>query len=304
MEKAAGLLATIIDIGMIDPEGSKKEKAFRVENSAFMFVTEGTASVMVNIQEHPIGRNDIVTIMQGAMVRISDYSEDFRAYHLNFPLGFSQDVDLWKNTMGSLTSIIQHPVLHITKEENIALINNYCSMLYDICSKQEITYKQEIIKNMLESVMFAISGFYRDTYPSSPAKESGNGESLTSRRYDIYKHFLGLVSKNYQTHREVSYYADILCITPKHLGYVVKSASGILASDTIARAVVMDAKSKLKSSGLSVSEISDSLNFPNPSFFCKYFKKHTGMTPRQFRKSDLPASDHVLTPVKEEADNN
>ena len=256
--------------------------SLKVDTAAMLYVVEGTGEISVNFADYGIGQDDFVTMIQGSHVSFNRYSPDFRAYYLNFSSGFTRDLDLWKNTMHSLVTIVENPVVKISGDGNIKLIRDYCSLLHDIYSSG-ITYKQEVIKNMLEGAMFAVSGFYSDMFGAAePA--AGNGKNVKiSRRHDIYKRFLELVARDYEFHRDVSHYAGQLCITPKHLGYVVKSASGKLASDTISEAVVMDAKSKLKSSNFTIGEISDSLNFPNPSFFCKYFKKHVGVTPKQYR---------------------
>lgn len=274
---------------MIDPERLKMEgearmQTFRVDTAAFIFVIRGRGRVTINLRTHELVKDDFITIIQGSMVQLHEWSDDFLAYLLNFSTGFTRDLDLWKNTIGSMRTVLENPVMHLSRPENIMFMNSYCSMLYEIYSTQDVTYKQEIIKNMLEAVMFTVSGFYQDHYRSADERPAV-ADTKISRRHDIYKRFIDLVTKSYDQHREVAYYADILCITPKHLGYVVKSTSGMLASDTIARAVIMDAKSKLKGSDMSVGEISDSLNFPNHSFFCKYFRKHTGLSPRQFRES-------------------
>lgn len=282
MEKEKTLTsAFIIDREyMASEERMNGQSLFRIEYGAFVYVTEGSGDISINLRSHKVCKRDFITVIPGSMVRVMDASDDFSAYAIVFSNGFTRDQDLWKSTLYSFVDILENPVLHITGEDNSALMNSYCAMLYETHTKQNITFKAEIMKNMLEAVMFAVSGFYRDIHSSGkPHAEAGK----FTRNHEIIKNFLALVAANYDREREVAFYADKLCITPKHLGYAVKSVSGELASDAIAKAVIMDAKSKLKSTNLSVRQISDSLNFPNPSFFGKYFKKHVGMTPKEYR---------------------
>lgn len=91
--------------------------------------------------------------------------------------------------------------------------------------------------------------------------------------------------KHYREERAVSFYANKLCISAKYLSAVIKDirAKSVLA--LINEAVILDAKAQLKNSNLTIMQISDSLNFANPSFFTKYFKRHTGMTPKEYRIS-------------------
>ena len=84
--------------------------------------------------------------------------------------------------------------------------------------------------------------------------------------------------------RSVSYYADKMFLTAKHLSTVVKEISGKTAGEWIDSLVVLEAKALLKSSELSIQEIADELHFANQSFFGKYFKHHTGMSPKEYRR--------------------
>lgn len=91
--------------------------------------------------------------------------------------------------------------------------------------------------------------------------------------------------KYYRTERHVNFYAQKLCISPKHLTSTVKALTGRNVSSIIAAAVILDAKTQLHSSNNTVKQIAYSLNFPNASFFGKYFRRHTGMTPLDYRNS-------------------
>ena len=83
--------------------------------------------------------------------------------------------------------------------------------------------------------------------------------------------------------RNMAFYADKLCLTPKYLSKLVKSVSGRSAPDWIDAFVILEAKNMLKYSDLSIKEIVCKLNFPNQSVFYKFFKSHAGKTPSQYR---------------------
>ena len=80
------------------------------------------------------------------------------------------------------------------------------------------------------------------------------------------------------------YFANRLGIAPKHVSMVVKKVSGRTASDWIDEYVVLEAKQMLRTTTLTVQEVSRELNFANQSFFGKYFKKHVGMSPSEYRQ--------------------
>ncbi|MCD8260826.1 MAG: helix-turn-helix domain-containing protein [Bacteroides sp.] len=95
-----------------------------------------------------------------------------------------------------------------------------------------------------------------------------------------------LIFKHYRNERSVSFYAEKLFITPNYLSEAVKQATGKKVTDLVAGAILLDAKAQLKSTTHTIQQISDSLHFPNPSFFAKYFKKYVGVSPKVYRESE------------------
>ena len=104
------------------------------------------------------------------------------------------------------------------------------------------------------------------------------------RRRDALLHkFIELVEANFQQERSVAFYADALCVTPKHLSASIREASGRTAGEWIDSYVLIEAKLMLRNTGLTIQEISTKLNFQNQSFFGKYFKRLCGQSPRDYR---------------------
>ncbi len=108
---------------------------------------------------------------------------------------------------------------------------------------------------------------------------------ILSHEQEIFNSFLKLVNMNASKERNLSFYADCLCVTRNYLSIVISRFSGVTAKKWIERAVIMEAKALLKFSSLSILEIAYQLNFPNDSFFNKYFKRIVGVTPMRYRKS-------------------
>jgi len=110
-----------------------------------------------------------------------------------------------------------------------------------------------------------------------------NGGIAHIRQKSIYRTFIANVSEHFRQNRKLDFYAQLQCITPKYLSHAVKKESGVSAHELIADYVMIEAKSLLANHDLSIQEISDMLNFPNQSFFGKYFKSHEGISPLQYR---------------------
>lgn len=116
-------------------------------------------------------------------------------------------------------------------------------------------------------------------------KDKVEGKTNLSKSEQISKNFSRLVMQNYTMQRSVAWYAKKLGITQAHLSTIVKQTTGKTCIDIITAMVIMDAKAQLKSTDLSIHDIAYSLNFTNMSFFGKYFKRHVGISPLEYRNS-------------------
>ena len=104
-----------------------------------------------------------------------------------------------------------------------------------------------------------------------------------TKRDDLFEAFYNLLLAHYKESREVGFYADKLCLTPKYLSAVIKDLTGKSAFEWINDYVTLEAKALLKSTNMTIQQISDELNFANQSFFGKYFKRLTGVSPKEYR---------------------
>ena len=110
------------------------------------------------------------------------------------------------------------------------------------------------------------------------------------RKYEIYRRFVQLVVENYTQQHSVSFYAEQLSLSLPHFCTTIKKAIGLTPLEIISSILIMDAKAQLRETSLSVKEIAYSLGFTNLSFFNKYFRQHTGMTPREYRRTSKSVS--------------
>ena len=92
------------------------------------------------------------------------------------------------------------------------------------------------------------------------------------------------MEEHYRQERLIGFYANKLCITPKYLSKLVKEHTGRSAGEWIENHVILDARAMLHSSDMTIQQIATALNFPNQSFFGKYFKRATGISPKHYRQ--------------------
>lgn len=112
--------------------------------------------------------------------------------------------------------------------------------------------------------------------------------STVNRSHRIYQEFMVLLFKEYSRHRDIKFYAGMQNLSPRHFSTVIKQASGISPSAIIDQVIISEARKMLSSGKMTVKEVAAALNFPSQSFFGKYFKKHTGISPSEFRSSLYP----------------
>jgi AraC-like DNA-binding protein len=113
--------------------------------------------------------------------------------------------------------------------------------------------------------------------------KAGTAYKLDNRRDDVLKTFMESLYRNYKQEHEVSFYAQEQNLTCRYFSSIIKDRSGQTPSTWIATALLVEAKQMLQSTPLSVKDISDRLNFPNQSYFGKWFKNHTGISPLEFK---------------------
>ena len=141
-------------------------------------------------------------------------------------------------------------------------------------------FRNTIIKNRLQNVLLE---FY-DKMQRMNAHKRRVPES-TTRQTDLFHRFVALVHEHCTREREVTFYADKLCISTRYLSTIVRNISHSSAKEFIDRSVVLEIKVLLQSTDLSVQEIAYRLRFPDQSYLGRFFKKHTGESPTEFRNS-------------------
>ena len=246
-----------------------------VAGVAFFICVEGHGRIKINLREYTLEKNTIVTILPGSIIEAVEVGEDLLMEFLFFSFDFISELKLPVRT-DIPTKIENFPCLKISEEKAKTLLE-FHSFIVTQYKKQNHPYREEMAKILLASLMLEVASNYLE------AKEVEF--TFSNRKEEVVNQYVKLVIKHYREERTISFYAEKMFLTPKYLAQVIKEATGKPALDWINEITVLAIKSMLKSSSLTVLQISEELNFPNPSFFGRFFKKHTGLTPVQYRES-------------------
>ena len=249
----------------------------RLKAEIFVLCMGGTLEATINLTDYTIRENDFITLSPGSIIQINKIEGKLKLYFMVFSSKFIEGISKTKSIIDLIYITKSHPILSLPKEF-ACIYEEFFTLMMKVYYKEHSPYNPEILKCMLLSILYRLS----DMYHERPIRS----ETVLSRSEEICKTFSHLVIQHYTTERSIAYYAKQMNITPTHLSNTVKHVTGKTVMDIISEVVIVDAKAQLKSTNIPIHEISDSLNFPNVSFFGKYFKRLTCMSPQQYRNSD------------------
>ena len=246
---------------------------YRLQEGRIAIITNGRARVLINLIEYIFRPNYISLIAPGSIIQIIETSQDFDAHMMAIEHNFLP-VSGKEEFFAHFLQRKKNLLLPLTTTEQVQ-IENFITVMWDVL--QEPVFRKEVIQHLLAGLLYNIEYI---------AKNKGQSESSPlTHQNDIFQRFISLVNTYSKTERNVSFYADKLCLTPRYLNTVIRQASQQTVMDWINQSIILEAKVLLKHSNRLVYQISDELNFPNPSFFSKFFKRMTRMTPQEYQKN-------------------
>ena len=189
-------------------------------------------------------------------------------------MGFLEKLALSHPVENYVEKIREMPCLQLN-EDQLEEAKNIYLFVEKLYKEATGPLKQEIQNSLLTLLALEIVTLF--------AENNSTGKPRLSRQEQVFRNFTISLAKNVSKHRTVEYYANEACLTPKYFSTLIKKRSGKLPMDWITERTVVLIKFLLLNSDKSIQEISNELNFPNQSFFTRYFKSHTGVTPTAFR---------------------
>lgn len=236
--------------------------------------TEGSGLHTIDFSQFPVQAWQIYFMIPGQV-----HSWDFEGYTDGYVINFSDSffrsfllrpdyVDEFAFFGGNAAD----SVINITKPQRAKTL----AILEDLlaCTENTGRLQEDRIRVLLLQLFILVEDM----------NEPGAQKGLPSYNLTLLRNFRKLIDKNYQTMRLPKEYANLLYITPNHLNAVSSEFLGMPAGELIRNRIALEAKRLLVNPALSVSEIAYQLNFNDNSYFTKFFKKHEGLTPEEFRK--------------------
>lgn len=244
---------------------------------AIIICRSGKANIQINFDDWQLFEGAVITIFPNDVIRLmpDETEEPFLVEMLQYDAAMLREASLQ----------LEHTVYEQLRQDRCRqdspvvtnIINNMFRLLHVYFDQVGCTCISQLV--LLQLKAFFI-GFH-EYLQRNPRTTKSNGESPRMR--EMFNRFMMLVERDYKLSRDVAYYASQMNITPKYLTLIVRQMTHETPKHIIDHYTILQLKLQLTASRQSVKEIAWEYHFNDVSFFCRYFKRHTGLTPMEIR---------------------
>ena len=214
-------------------------------------------------------------LLPGSILSLRSASPDFQIHYFAYS-GEMMKVACFRLDPAFIHFMKENSCYTHTRLETIRPILRMIEASAAIYADKENQFRESIAQNLLQI-------FFLDTYDKVQRYFTKEQLEGGNRKGQLFKKFIHLVHTNCTAQRDVAFYAEQLCISTRYLSAITKEVGQISAKEIIDEFLTLEIKVALQSTNLSLKEIADRYNFPDQSFFGRYFKKHTGISPKEYR---------------------
>jgi AraC-like DNA-binding protein len=252
------------------------EYPYRSDGYIIGICTRGTAEVEVNLQVYKATQDAMLLATPFHILRIYNSSDDFLCRFIVFSKAFLTENNVNSHFLESFSYFKSEslPVIYPDHPDAKMLLDVYL-LIQQKLEREEHPYRQEISRSILTTLLYEVEFIYQKQHVIIKGKQN--------RKQELNLLFQNLVFRHYKEHRSVQFYADALFVSPKHLTETIKEVTGRTSGEWIEEAVILEAKVLLRNHEISIAEVAENIHFPDQSSFGKYFKKHTGLSPSDYR---------------------
>ncbi len=254
-----------------------------IQSDLFILVlfVKGSAGVKINLKELSLAKGDLLIIPPDATKEQIFISEDAVLKIVAYTTGFIAQQNLPENfwEITEFYSVKHKTVWSLSKsvaKDMTNLIDQMETRLFDV---DQYSYKYAIVSHYF--IIFVL-----ELVNLAPQYALDDNQQFT-RREALTIQFFALAKKHFREQKSLSFYAEALFVTPKHLTETVKEVSKRTAGDIINLFLLQAAKIQLRTTMKSIAEIADWLNFSDQSAFGKFFKRMEGISPKTYRSKHV-----------------
>ena len=244
-----------------------------------VFVSEGLLTIESNGYTNELKKGTMYYSTPGSELRLSSSNNTLEGYFLSLSPIFIESLQQYG--INADKELYQGCEKYDLNNDLNLRIKHLFTIMQDEVMNNKGLFRKEIITNLVSALCLYIMSEYLESNNSALKSDSIHA---SARVKNLSNNFVKLVKQYSSEYRQVSFYPDKLCISPKYLYFSVKSTTGITPNEWINRIVIHNAKKLLQKSDNTIKEVSYTLNFSNPSFFGKYFKRLVGVSPADYQR--------------------
>jgi AraC-like DNA-binding protein len=253
------------------------------EHGIILICTEGRAQFEYDRAVIQIRKNDLYLYMVHSVVCNFMASSDFKYRQIWFSRSELWNIDIYKSISISDMALLKlHPVVHLTDDE-VQLFDTYFHLLCNRMKSSTSVLGSQIVRSLFGTILLELLAIMRRNSERAVEEVRPEEPNANIHKKRIIDDFLKLVEESDGRIRRVDEFATQLNITPKYLSTILKEVMNRRPSTYIQLYTLKAIEYRLRFTDMTMQEISNDLNFPNPSFFGKYCKEHLGMTPLEYR---------------------
>lgn len=245
---------------------------FRTAMPVCIFLKKGYLRGRCNLMDIEAKAPCMSILLPNQILEFTESSDDLEGMIVLMSARFTERLNI-KVDFDMMQTFQSQRVIPLN-EEALATMLQFCEMVKRLSQFPDHPFLMETAVNLTRAFFFG-AGYFFHQRPETVTHS--RGEQLVDR-------FLKLVQMHCRKERQLDFYAQELCISSKYLAATVKTVTGKTAGDWIEDYVMLEAKAMLTNTDMTISQISDHLHFPDTSTFGKYFRRHTGLSPKEFKK--------------------
>ena len=248
-----------------------------VQAAVLLLVRRGSVEVELDLKTYKLEAGSLIIVFPEQVVRAKTPSEDFEPVCIACSKNMIEELIIrFDDTTRLILKVRENPLMQLNKVEFGQMSDSFEFLKKKFETTEMNACRLQILKNHLIGLLYECIGMRSDPATTDVVK---------SRGQMLFSQFIDLVVEHHREQHSVKFYADELGITPKYLSAVAEEQTGKNAKRWIDEHIAFDAKVLLRSSSRDIQKVSKILNFPDVSFFGKFFKRLVGVSPKAYRKT-------------------
>lgn len=248
----------------------------RINGGGVFLCTSGNATITTGLLENVIEQNAEMIILPGTTLCMVSASENFSVRAFSFSKDLYDKVSLRLGT--SFAQYLRDAPIYVYQEEELLANAHTWMNMAELIYKHENDFTVLMQQNFLQNYLLYLFHWCKSHIEQRVGRYT--------RKQERFHQFLSLLDIYCQEHRDVAFYADKLCVTPRYLRLITNECSSFESpKEIIDKRFILEIKVLLQSTELTIQEIAEKLHFPDLSYFGRFFKRHTGLSATEYRKN-------------------